>query len=205
MRLLLCVSTLLLAMHDAALYEVLHSCCCKHIAQLCVWCSVRAVDNALQLSYVVLCCSSLTAVSLYTCCFQQAYSLHALLTHRHITPAQDRSQPLVLNLCLALPAGFRSVTLSAQFSKMFLTVAEYPPDAHRGFDVPAAKITFGVTDLHGNWQGQHGSSASSSSSLSWHVCTASRAEQQQQQQHQQKVQQLPLLQALAAACCLQVR
>jgi hypothetical protein len=109
----------------------------------------------------------------------------------------------VLNLCLALPAGLRSVTLSAQFSKAFLTVAEYPPDAHRGFDVPAAKITFGVTDMRGigDRPAQHGSSARSSSA-SWHVRTASRAGHQQQQEREQ---QLPLLQELAAARPLQVR
>jgi hypothetical protein len=171
------------------------------VTHLCMKCSSHAVSKAYLCRKRYAAQSSLLFL-FYICCFLahlQAHSLHGLLTHRHITAARDRSQPLVLNLCLALPAGFRTVTLSAQFSKAFLTIAEYPPDAHRGFDVPAAKITFGVTDLQssGNCPGQQGSS---SSSQSWHVRSANRAQQQQEQE-----QQLPLLQALAAARPLQVR
>ncbi|KAF8065876.1 STP13 [Scenedesmus sp. PABB004] len=65
------------------------------------------------------------------------------LTHRHISPAADRAAPLVLDLCLALPARARSVALTATFSKAFLTAFEHPPDAHRGFDVPAADVALG--------------------------------------------------------------
>jgi hypothetical protein len=61
---------------------------------------------------------------------------------RHISLAADRQRPLVLDMCLALPAGARSLTLQADYSKAFLHVFECPPDAHRGFDVPAAIITF---------------------------------------------------------------
>ncbi|WIA37427.1 hypothetical protein OEZ86_014351 [Tetradesmus obliquus] len=135
----------------------------------------------------------------------QPRSLDALLTHRHITPARDRTRPLVLNMCLALPAAARTLTLSAQFSKAFLTVAEYPPDAHRGFDVPAAQVTIGLTSLQtsGSSAGQQGdaSSSSSSSSWAWHVYTGDGAETWQQQQLQQE---LPLMQALAAVRPVQV-
>uniref|UniRef100_A0A383WL46 GPI transamidase component PIG-T n=1 Tax=Tetradesmus obliquus TaxID=3088 RepID=A0A383WL46_TETOB len=133
----------------------------------------------------------------------QRRSLDALLTHRHITPARDRTRPLVLNMCLALPAAATTLTLSAQFSKAFLTVAEYPPDAHRGFDVPAAQVTIGLTSLQtsGSSAGQQGDASSSSSSWAWHVHTGDGAEAWQQQQLQQE---LPLMQALAAVRPVQV-
>lgn len=67
-------------------------------------------------------------------------SEHLLL--RHVSTAQDRARPLVLNLCLRLPASARSISLSAEFTKAFLTAFEHPPDAHRGFDVPAAQVTY---------------------------------------------------------------
>jgi hypothetical protein len=91
--------------------------------------------------------------------------------------------------------------LSAEFTKAFLTVAEYPPDAHRGFDVPAAQLTFGVTSLQdaGGWDRQSavgsGSSSSSSGSWAWNVVAAEGAVDWHRQQLQQE---LPLMQALAA-------
>lgn len=54
-----------------------------------------------------------------------------------------RKRPLVLDLCLSLPRSVHSVTLTAQFTKAFLRMLEHPPDAHRGFDVPAAVVTVG--------------------------------------------------------------
>jgi len=72
----------------------------------------------------------------------QPAHLDAHLLMRHISLAADRQRPLVLDMCLALPAGARSLTLQADYSKAFLHVFECPPDAHRGFDVPAAIITF---------------------------------------------------------------
>lgn len=74
---------------------------------------------------------------------QQVAELASHLTHSHIKTAQDRSRPLELHTCLLLPSSTRSVALSAQFTKAFLTAFEHPPDAHRGFDVPAAQITLG--------------------------------------------------------------
>ena len=54
-----------------------------------------------------------------------------------------RVHPLVLDLCMLLPRAVRSVTLTAQFTKSFLRMLEHPPDAHRGFDIPAVIITVG--------------------------------------------------------------
>lgn len=49
----------------------------------------------------------------------------------------------MLDLCLSLPRSVHNVTLTAQFTKAFLRMLEHPPDAHRGFDVPAAVVTVG--------------------------------------------------------------
>ncbi|KIY99334.1 GPI transamidase component PIG-T [Monoraphidium neglectum] len=68
--------------------------------------------------------------------------LDAALRLRHVSPAADRARPLVLDLCIELPAGAREAVLAVQFSKAFLHVFEWPPDAHRGFDVPAALVTY---------------------------------------------------------------
>ena len=74
--------------------------------------------------------------------FLQPAPLPSLLHSQHISLAQDRAKPLLLHLCLALPATATSVSLEVQFSKAFLTVFEQPPDAYRGFDVPAAIISY---------------------------------------------------------------
>ncbi|KAI8464451.1 MAG: Gpi16 subunit, GPI transamidase component-domain-containing protein [Monoraphidium minutum] len=68
--------------------------------------------------------------------------LDAALALRHVSPAADRARPLVLDLCLDLPADARRAALSMEFSTAFLHVFEWPPDAHRGFDVPAAIVTY---------------------------------------------------------------
>jgi len=96
-----------------------------------------------------------------------AADLDARLHLRHISPALDRARPLVLDLCLDLPGGAREAVLALQFSKAFLHVFEWPPDAHRGFDVPAAVVTYapgggGADALSGS-----GSSSSSSTGVKW--------------------------------------
>jgi hypothetical protein len=70
--------------------------------------------------------------------------------------------------------------------------------------VPAAKVTIGVTDLHGSSSSsasQPGSASSSSSGWAWHVRTADGAGELQRKQLQQE---LPLMQALAVVRPLQV-
>lgn len=56
-------------------------------------------------------------------------------------PAVDRGAPLVLDVCLHMPATAATLSLSMRFSKAFLAASEYPPDGQRGFDVPAAVVT----------------------------------------------------------------
>ena len=90
--------------------------------------------------------------------------LDGALLLRHVAPAADRARPLALELCLALPARAREAALEAQFSKAFLHVFEWPPDAHRGFDVPAAVVTYaearGGGGGGGGWRWTGGSSSS---------------------------------------------
>ncbi len=69
--------------------------------------------------------------------------LHAWLLSRRVQPARGRTAPAVLDLCLHVPPHVGALELSVRFSKGFLTVGEYPPDAHRGFDIPAAVVSYG--------------------------------------------------------------
>lgn len=71
---------------------------------------------------------------------QQVIPFLPQLVLHHITPAQDRQSPLIMDLCFHVPPGVQHVGLKAQFTKGFLGVFEYPPDAHRGFDVAAAWV-----------------------------------------------------------------
>ena len=50
-------------------------------------------------------------------------------------PAVDREKPSVLELELSVPAK-STFSFSFLFDKSLLRYTEYPPDAHRGFDVP---------------------------------------------------------------------
>lgn len=77
-----------------------------------------------------------------TCAAPQAAPL---ATHARIKKLQlprDRQAPLVLDLCLILPSWTQHVRLGASFTKAFLAVDEQPPDANRGFDIPAALMTY---------------------------------------------------------------
>ena len=64
-----------------------------------------------------------------------------LLAH-HLQPAEGPGTIALLELCLRLPAATATALLTIEFQKAFLTVFDHPPDAHRGFDVPAALFTF---------------------------------------------------------------
>lgn len=59
---------------------------------------------------------------------------------------KDRKKPYVLELGLELPAA-SECTLSLDFEKSLLRWTEYPPDAHHGFFVPAAVLSFKTSDL----------------------------------------------------------
>lgn len=61
----------------------------------------------------------------------QAVALEAAVARRRIVPGEQRTSPAQLELCLAVPPGTATVTLSVDFQKAFLTVFEHPPDASR--------------------------------------------------------------------------
>ena len=81
----------------------------------------------------------------------------ALVTHHFSTgapgklyfrPGLDRQRPHHLEVRLTLPAN--SVTqIESEFQKGFLKWTEYPPDAHRGFDLGPAVIS----PVARNWTG----------------------------------------------------
>ncbi|CAD7700239.1 unnamed protein product [Ostreobium quekettii] len=56
--------------------------------------------------------------------------------------SQDRKAPAMLELCLQVPATASSMAITVDFTPAFLSVTEHPPDAHRGFDIPPALVTF---------------------------------------------------------------
>ncbi len=54
-------------------------------------------------------------------------------------PALDRERGTQLEMALSIPAN-STLILSYDFEKAILRYTEYPPDANRGFDIPAAVI-----------------------------------------------------------------
>ncbi|DBA96687.1 hypothetical protein WJX77_007388 [Trebouxia sp. C0004] len=72
----------------------------------------------------------------------QDVELDDVLLAHHLQPAEGPGTIALLELCLRLPAATSMALLTIDFQKAFLTVFDHPPDAHRGFDVPAALFTF---------------------------------------------------------------
>lgn len=83
------------------------------------------------------------------CAVQVVYLDDVLLAH-HLEPAEGPDTMGLIELCFSLPATTTSAVLRISFQKAFLTVFDHPPDAHRGFDVPAALLTF--LDASGEYQ-----------------------------------------------------
>ncbi|KAI9827889.1 MAG: Subunit of the glycosylphosphatidylinositol transamidase complex-like protein [Phylliscum demangeonii] len=62
-----------------------------------------------------------------------------VIQHLHYRPGSDRHRPTHLELTMQIPAQF-TVVLGYAFEKAILRYTEYPPDANRGFDIPAAIV-----------------------------------------------------------------
>jgi phosphatidylinositol glycan class T len=62
-----------------------------------------------------------------------------LIQEMYYLPAVDRSRGTQLEIRLRIPAS-STVKLGYDFEKAILRYTEYPPDANRGFDVPAAVV-----------------------------------------------------------------
>eukprot|EP00897_Mesotaenium_endlicherianum_P005790 jgi/Mesen1/5239/ME000026S04533 len=58
----------------------------------------------------------------------------------HIQPAEDRKSPAVLELELCIPWSVDVAMLTVNFDKGYLYLNEYPADASRGLDLPAAVV-----------------------------------------------------------------
>lgn len=82
------------------------------------------------------------AACVTSCAAPQAAPLAAHARIKQLQLPRDRQAPLVLDLCLILSPWTQHVRLGASFTKAFLTVDEQPPDANRGFDIPAALMTY---------------------------------------------------------------
>ena len=90
-------------------------------------------------------------------------------------PGTDRRRPSVLELQLSVPASASVARVYVGFEKAFLRLAEFPPDANRGFDLPAALLLLPPPDLvrfnrnrnRNRNRNVGGDSASSSSSSSF--------------------------------------
>jgi GPI-anchor transamidase subunit T len=65
-----------------------------------------------------------------------------LIKEMYYRPALDRKRGSQLEIRMEIPANSTAV-LTYEFEKAILRYTEYPPDANRGFDVPAAVITIG--------------------------------------------------------------
>lgn len=69
-----------------------------------------------------------------------------LLKEMYYRPALDRKRGTQLETRILVPAN-STVILSYDFEKAILRYTEYPPDANRGFDVPAAVIKVGDSEV----------------------------------------------------------
>ena len=56
-------------------------------------------------------------------------------------PGVDRRRPSTMELQVLMPASASVARVSFKFEKAFLRISEFPPDANRGFDLPAALLS----------------------------------------------------------------
>jgi hypothetical protein len=114
---------------------------------------------------------------------------------------------------MSVPRSVRSITLTAQYTKAFLRMLEHPPDAHRGFDVPAAVVTVGdvppvdnTTDSSSGSSSGGSDSVGNSSARAWSVVVAPGAPAADELQRatplmvQLKQQRPPLVREESAQC-----
>ena len=69
-----------------------------------------------------------------------------LIKEMYYRPALDRQRGTQLEIKMDVPAN-STVVLSYEFEKAILRYTEYPPDANRGFDIPAAVINIGNASI----------------------------------------------------------
>jgi phosphatidylinositol glycan class T len=70
-----------------------------------------------------------------------------IINDMYYSPAVDRHRPTQLELLVTVPP-LTTVSLTYAFEKSILRYTEYPPDANRGFNIPAAVIRILSPTLH---------------------------------------------------------
>ncbi|ETI19414.1 hypothetical protein G647_09248 [Cladophialophora carrionii CBS 160.54] len=70
-----------------------------------------------------------------------------LIKDMYYSPAVDRHRPTHLELLVTVPP-LTTISLTYAFEKSILRYTEYPPDANRGFNIPAAVIRILTPALH---------------------------------------------------------
>ncbi|KAK6940522.1 GPI transamidase component PIG-T [Dillenia turbinata] len=73
---------------------------------------------------------------------EKPQALIDVVERMHVSPSEDKVSPGLMELALKLPCRLNSAALTIEFSKGFLHIDEYPPDANQGFDIPSAVISF---------------------------------------------------------------
>eukprot|EP00249_Psilotum_nudum_P019528 c27298_g1_i1 orf=722-2542(+) len=82
----------------------------------------------------------------------QPRSLWEVVKWMNLSPSEDRKSPGVIEMQLELPRNSSIVALTVDFDKGFLRIDEHPPDANRGFDLPAALISFPHMQIERQYQ-----------------------------------------------------
>lgn len=75
------------------------------------------------------------------CWVVQETSLASAVSAHKLQAAEGPGTTAFIELCLRIPPAAQSLALSIAFQKAFLSVFDHPPDAYRGFDMPAALVT----------------------------------------------------------------
>lgn len=63
-----------------------------------------------------------------------------------IDPGVDRVRMHVIEFCFEMLPAWDVVTMSVDVSKTLLYLEEYPPDAHRGFDISPTRVSVAHVD-----------------------------------------------------------
>jgi phosphatidylinositol glycan class T len=77
---------------------------------------------------------------MYSCVHAQEVAPDVVVSHCHKLKGKHRQAPSLVQLCLNEVPTNQPLQLSVKFTRMFLTLTEHPPDAHRGVDLPPAVL-----------------------------------------------------------------
>jgi hypothetical protein len=89
---------------------------------------------------------------------------HGDLSWVRLVPAKDRIRPAVVEYFLTLPPS-TTLQVVAEYDLALLYFFEYPPDAHRGYDVGAAAVSY-----HFDYDNSHTTQTTQLTGLEWPNC-----------------------------------